>query len=449
MIDTYNYFIFPKLIFTNPIYYRLKKGKSLYIPKNWWHWVKTTKKTFAINYWFNNKNKQKPFILNHTINYDINLLNDENVCIWNSKKNNDNKNNTYTQNFKKFYNSNLNDRYLITLDNYGAGEDNINIKNKLFDHVKFPINKKLIYDDNYTYNIWISSGTHDTGLHYDDEDGILTVISGEKDIILFPPSDTKYLYPYEVNYKWKNTDAYDFRYNSFSKFEKINGICSGELLYITCNNDIRVLSNISKLYEKFNNLIWGFKKCNNEYRYEIYNYTLNDKIRITSWDLYPKSYDIGDEEHYYFKLDDSDTPVGLPFWGYGKYKKNNNIYDESKIFVIDSYESFYNKYDEYMDKLYYKSIKDIFRTIILEKYKCYEICIANKKPNQIFVQYMGITNNEFISFLIENNYPSYITEYVKNQIKINKYNINNEITIVYDTNTLDIIRSGFYGNLSE
>jgi len=448
MIDTYNYFIFPKLIFTNPIYYRLKKGKSLYIPKKWWHWVKTTKKTFAINYWFNNKNKQKPFILNHTINYDINLLNDENVCIWNSKKNNDNKNNTYTQNFKKFYNSKLNDRYLITLDNYGAGEDNIHIKNKLFDHVKFPINKKLIYDDNYTYNIWISSGTHDTGLHYDDEDGILTVISGEKDIILFPPSDTKYLYPYEVNYKWKKTDALDFRYNSFSKFGKIDGICSGELLYITCNNDIRVLNNISKLYEKFNNLIWGFKKCNNEYRYEIYNYTLDNKIRITSWDIYSKSYNIGDEEHYYFKVDDN-TPVGLPFWGYGKYKKNNIIYEESKIFVLDSYESFYKNYDEYMDKLNYSKIKDRFKKIILEKYKCYEICIANKKPNQIFVQYMGITNNEFVSFLIENNYPSYIIEYVINQIKINKYNINNEITIVYDTNTLDIIRSGFYGNLSE
>ena len=51
-IDKYNYLLFPKLIFCNPIYINLKGGESLYIPKNWWHWIKTTEKTFAINYWF-------------------------------------------------------------------------------------------------------------------------------------------------------------------------------------------------------------------------------------------------------------------------------------------------------------------------------------------------------------------------------------------------------------
>jgi hypothetical protein len=60
---------------------------------------------------------------------------------------------------------------------------------------------------------------------------------------------------------------------------------------------------------------------------------------------------------------------------------------------------------------------------------------------------MGLSNKEFIEFLMENNYPSYIIDFINQQIKLNKYNINNEITIVYDTNTLDIIRSGFYGNL--
>ena len=448
MIDKYSYLIFPKLFFASPIHFLLKTGQSLYIPKNWWHWVKTTKKTFAINYWFNNKKKKNPFIFNHTINYDINLLNNETVYIWNSNNNNNN-NNTYQIKFKDFYNSKLDNRYLITLDNYGAGEENAHIKNKLNDYITFPKNDKIKYDDNYNYNVWISSNKHDTGLHYDDEDGILTVIDGEKDIILFPPSDTKYLYPYEVKYKWKNTDALDFRYNSFSNFGKINGMCSGKLLYVTCNQDMRVLSNISKLYDKYNNtnLIWGFKKCNDEYRWEFYNYTLQNKIRITSWDLYPKSYNIGDEEHYYFKVDDSDTSVGLPFWGYGKYTKNNVSYQESKIFVLDAYESFYNKYDEYMDKLDYKSIKNKFKKNILEKYNCYEICIANKKPNQIFVQYMGLTNNEFIDFLTENKYPIYIIDFINQQIKLNKYNINNEITIVYDINTQDIIRSGFYGNL--
>ena len=305
-------------------------------------------------------------------------------------------------------------------------------------------------DINYSYNIWISSNKHDTGLHYDDEDGVLTVISGEKDIILFPPSDSKYLYPYSNDYEWRNTNnAANFRYNSFCFFNKVKGTSSGELLYITCNNDKRVLNNISKLYNQFEktNLIWGFKKNSNsnDCRWELYNYTLfNEPIRITSMDIYENQYNIGDEEHYYYKVDDG-TSIQLPFWGYGKYKKNNIMYDESKIFVIDYYIHFYNNYDNYMTKLGYVEIKERFKEIILSKYSCYEICIHNKNPNQIFVQYLGISNNDFMEFLTTNSYPTHVINFVKTQIDKGTYNINNEITIVYDISRQSIIRSGFYG----
>jgi len=40
-----------------------------------------------------------------------------------------------------------------------------------------------------------------------------------------------------------------------------------------------------------------------------------------------------------------------------------------------------------------------------------------------------------------------VIDYVKKQIENNNYNINNEITIVYDIETQSIIRSGFYGVL--
>ena len=446
MIDDYNCDIFPKLSFAHPIHFKLQKGQSLYIPKKWWHWIKTTQKTFAINYWFNNQTEEKPFIFNHTIDYDINLLNNELVCVWNSAKNYEGER-TYKTNFNQFYNSGKDARCVITLSNYPPGENNSHIKNKLFDYVKFPVNEKLSFSYSYDYNLWISSNRHDTGLHYDDEDGILTVVEGEKDIILFPPSDTEYLYPYEVNYEWKKTPALNFRYNTCMNFGKIVGVCSGEFLYITCNNDVRVLNNISKLYDKYNNtnLVWGFKKNGDKYRWEIYNYTLNDKIRIRSWDIHKNEYNISDEEHYYLKF--NNVPLGLPFWGYGKYKKNNIIYDESKIFVVDNYQSFHNNYDEYMNRLEYESIKIKFKKIILKKYKCNEICIHNKNPNQIFVQYLGITNQEFIEFLTTNQYPEYVINFVIGQVELNNYNITNEITIVYDIDTQDVIRSGFYGNL--
>ena len=354
---------------------------------------------------------------------------------------------SFTQQFKEFYNSEIDNTYLITLDNYNIGNKNNNIKNKISKHITFPNDDRIQKNINYDYNIWISSNKHDTGLHYDDQDGILTVIEGEKDIILFPPSDSKYLYPYDNDYKWKNTNnALNFRYNSYKFFNKIKGVSSGELLYITCNNDKLVLCNISKLHDSVNkNLIWGFKKYNNDYRWELYNYTpYNEPVKISSFDIYPNQYNLGDDEHCYFKLDDN-TPVQLPFWGYGKYVKNNKIYNESKIFVIDYFKQFYENYDLYMTKLGYDEIKERFREIILKKYSCYEICIHNKNPNEIFVQYLGISNTDFLEFLINNLYPTYVIDFVKKQIENNNYNINNEITIVYDIETQSIIRSGFYG----
>jgi hypothetical protein len=289
---------------------------------------------------------------------------------------------------------------------------------------------------------------HDTGLHYDDEDGVLTVIEGCKDIILFPPSDTQYLYPYEVSYEWKESKALNYRYNTAQKICEIDGISSGELLYVTCNHNKRVLSNISKLYEKYNdaNLIWGFKKNGDEYRWEIYRYTLHNKLGITSWDIHDNQYNIENNEHYYYKMDD--TPLSLPYWGYGECMINGVLKDESKIFVIDQYQSFYNNYDSYMNRLEYQSIKEKFKNIILKKYSnCYQICIFNKTPNQIFVMYMGLTNEEFLEFLIENKYPTYVTDFVQEKININAYKINNEVAVVYDIETQEVIRTGFYGNI--
>jgi hypothetical protein len=53
-----------------------------------------------------------------------------------------------------------------------------------------------------------------------------------------------------------------------------------------------------------------------------------------------------------------------------------------------------------MKKLEFENIKDKFKNIILNKYSCYEISIFNKTKNQIFVLYLGITNEEFLNFLI-------------------------------------------------
>ena len=53
----------------------------------------------------------------------------------------------------------------------------------------------------------MTSNYTDTGLHYDDNDGILCCLSGTK--VIFPPSDTKYLYKFET-YDWMNHKAIEF-----------------------------------------------------------------------------------------------------------------------------------------------------------------------------------------------------------------------------------------------
>jgi hypothetical protein len=188
------------------------------------------------------------------------------------------------------------------------------------------------------------------------------------------------------------------------------------------------------------NLVWGFKKNKDIYRWEFYNYTLDKTPSITSWDIHSNEYKIGDEEHYYFNLKNE---VKLPFWGYGRYINKSNpeiLYEESKIFVIDTFDSFMLNYESYMDKLKYSNLIDIYYDIIFNKYKCYQICIHNKNEEQIFIQYLGISNNDFIDFLINNNYPRNIIDFIDDD-----YKINNEITIVYDIKSKKIIRSGFYG----
>ena len=73
----------------------------------------------------------------------------------------------------------------------------------------------------------------------------------------------------------------------------------------------------------------------------------------------------------------------------------------------------------------------------------YELCIFNKGINQIFVMYLGISNIDFIEFLTTNNYPNdLISHYINSN-----YNINNEIAIVYDIHSKNIIRTAFYGIL--
>lgn len=434
-IDKIDYFKYPKLLLASPKKYTLKKNEALIIPAKWWHWVKTPERSYSINFWIDKKIFDNPAKINHKNDIDFSVLNDELVTIWNTE--NDKK--IYTSYFYDFLKKNEKNEYVITLENYNEFKENKIIKEKLKHQIKVP---EIIRDINYDYNVWITSNRTDTGLHYDDEDGILCCLDGKKEIILYPPSDSEFLYPIATR-EWVNSPALNFRYNSYTFLNYMKGLSSGRFLFEMLRPEKNVLKIIDDIVSKngINKTVWGLKKLNEFFRLEFYTYDLEStsNLIIESTDVFFNEPYIGNEKHYYYRFPDQN--ISLPFWGYGTYKLKNKVFRESKIFVLDSYQSFFDNYNDYMNRLGYSNISKKFKNIILNKYKCYEICIHNKHENQIFVQYLGISKESFIEFLSDNNYPNFLIE----RYSEGEYNINNEIAVIYDIETKQIIRTGFYG----
>jgi len=203
-INSKNYFLVPTLLFTNPINIILNKGEALYIPKKWWHWIRSENKTFAINFWFDSTNNlNEPTKIDNLFNTDENnymydsinnAIKKSKIHIWHSGGDK-----SFDEMGYKFINKNNENLYFITLTGYDKHfNKNINIKKELKNHINIPKYIKNISNSEIDYNIWISSNYHDTGLHYDDNDGILYVLNGKKTITLYPPSDSKYLFPFTI-----------------------------------------------------------------------------------------------------------------------------------------------------------------------------------------------------------------------------------------------------------
>lgn len=190
-IDRYNYFLYPSLLFTHPQKFTLKAGQALYIPPKWWHWVISNGASTSVNFWGKNKNEniygKKPFVKPHNQQLNLDEVMNQPVSVWNS--------NNYSiigsmqeDTLEQFLKNNIPQQYVITLDDYVNGKKNKFLKEKLGSQL-------IEIEELPDYNIWISSNSVDTGLHYDDTPGLLCIIRGVKEITMYPPSDSKYLHP--------------------------------------------------------------------------------------------------------------------------------------------------------------------------------------------------------------------------------------------------------------
>ena len=509
-INSWNYFLFPSLLLTSPKRYVLREGESLFIPKKWWHWIVTPTKTTAINFWFEHIIASNvPAKINDLYNFEdqrkiyeqiIQYIKEEQKhYIWDSGNHFGSNGLLYSG--EAFLNEDKNNRYLLTLAGYGSNLNNENIKKKLTKWIELPdvlktsaINQEKPVID---INLWISSNYHDTGLHYDDNDGILYVLKGEKHITLFPPNDSKYLVPYDITPNYAKVAPLFMKYNEYYIIkENISRLpcevglmpCKVGASRLPCEMILyqslicfakysNVLTTVQKIYDNksdpLKRLVWGCKKQDDVYRWEIYNYHYdqynntiinktdwmaivlnennisrkiaiimnNKKTIINSIDIL-NSVDCLNNQHHSYEMCKNMTGLILPFYGNG-YDIINNKKQKVSTFIYDNYESLIKNGETYCCELkldYNNKVKEL-----LQKYRASDMCLWNKKGDY-FIQWLGISIDDFIHFLVENHYGQcFINHIIENR---NKYEyLAHEITIVYDKVSLSPYRSGFYGCL--
>ena len=444
-INNKNFFVYPELLLTTPKHIVLNEGESLYIPPNWWHWIRS-EKSIAVNFWclddYNAFNEPQ-VLRDHIENKDVIIEKISNynnsVMVWDGSNN---KTTPGTMNI------NRDNNYVITLPGYGNTKEKFNIP--LLDHVKDDISKPTYFKDvDVDVNLWIAAGKHDTGLHYDDKAGILSVLKGKKYITLYPPHNSSYLHPYEVVPRWAKTKPYKVEYNVFHFDRELkNALPSSRLLYESLNGAKYRSDIVQKLNAFPDRSVWGCKKQGDNMRWEVYKYQYDIKdsskmssllkdrgIVITSTDVYDTSNVIGDEDHNYT----CDNGMDYPFFGHG-YKNED---EPESIFVLDGTRRFKEHFGDYMRKIGFGKNVDKFSSYQTQ-YKCKHICVHNKFNDQFFIQYLGITVEDFLWFLIKFGYHTHLIHHVLTNMRMYR-DINHEITIVYDIKTGEPIRSGFYG----
>lgn len=517
-IDSSNYLFYPSLLLTSPLHITLNEGDSLIIPAKWWHWIRSSK-SIAVNYWILQGDKKtnaeegvderlidtkQPCILNLNLNHDrfLQALADykEKIDIWDQSSGQvtDGKSNLST-----IVGDEKDQQYVITVAGYSDSKLNDTLLNHVHRHINVPHQLSHCKIDK---NVWISPGNTDTGLHYDDFTGILTVVKGTKEVTLFPPEDTQYLDPFDLKPKWAISDPIKFQANIYKFVQELdvsNSLPSSRLLY---ESIITIAFQHKKLLQIINTVVravgrnrtvWGLKHHNGKFRWELYFYHIDphnpaidtnlknvcfskiptflkynellnenqnnqNNLIIHSFDLFDCSDCSNFSNHHDNEnniIDHSTDLSGVlgddihlyyrngnmsfPFFGNGTTLSVSGVKRES-TFVIDSQQSFIANYQSLTETIGLVDILHFKKH--LSSFQCKDICIFNKFDGNIFIMYFGISIDDFILFLKTFNYPQQFVQHV--EVNRNMYeNIEHEIAIVYNIASQIPVRSAFYGVL--
>jgi len=475
-----NFAFNPQLMRSRPQRFTLTEGEGLLIPPGWWHWARSEPHTFAVNYWTNDlrattlKAYKGDLIDHKTIMAVIESYSGP-IRVWNSM----------TDEFLETEQANFKDRRLrpnqfiisIGFDISGTLSPNPELLAAIQSHLVLP--QALAAAKKVEKNLWISLGKHDTGLHYDDYTGLLIVLKGRKHVTLFPPEDSHLLKPYSVIPEWATRQTtHAISPNVYKLNEVVTSTPSSRLLYesMACQENKGVLLQFMTLLHLSIDapVVWGCKLKNGVMRWEIYSYHYSYldhhepttlRMQTMLLDLHPHgvkdalapgaiihSFDVNsapstaqvmDGNVHVYKLMPGTTKQ-LPIFGEGCTVFPNGTVEPESIYTLDLLSFFKENYDLYMSAIGLENVSSRFKDIILGKYECDMICIHNKYDGNVFVQYLGITASEFLSFLRTFSYPSTLCKHVAET----KYEVPHEITIVYDAKTLEPVRTGFYGTLT-
>jgi hypothetical protein len=310
-----NKYLFPSLKKTSPLEFTLHKGDCLYIPAKWWHWVRSYgTRCLSVNYWFNKPLNTEPKIHKELIKdwkalekwtndylievSEINLS--EGAWIWrdnfalkkritikefiNTYSSIVNKNTDKTE-VKDEKNKEKEFAYLITLKDYehDGSHSNRCLLTKLEDDITFPFIDSV---DEYQWNLWMNFGGLDTGLHFDDDEGLLCVIDGMKHVTLYPPSDSKYLMPYPMKPYVLKRNNRNFMFNLYKDLgpiipdnnEKHNcEIDSCSILELTLKKAPNLAKYTIMLQKHFGvgNIVYGIKNNDGIIKWEYYFYGID------------------------------------------------------------------------------------------------------------------------------------------------------------------------------
>jgi hypothetical protein len=491
-ITTHNKHLFPEHWLAKRSTFVLKSGQALWIPKGWWHWVLTTKPTIATNFWsrkcLQHHQNTEPRVIENPVQSNLQQVKDAISKHWSACHTWDSSKDTFSQN----QNHGRDNTCIITLGGY---EKNINGKMNKELHrtlkalVPVPADVFSCPED-VDQNFWLTRGKHDTGLHYDDYDGLLCVLEGEKHVTLFAPDQSKYLLPHIVLPSWCQPKfaipkVFEYNIHAYIRDAVSPTLPSSRLLYESiknANHSKEILATVGKVVRAagLDETVWGCKLHNGVLRWELYSYYYDSYNRkyapdrnvhgglksiglgtlhimralllqkstiIHSFDLYDSERVVGSSVHAYHA---GQPRLELPFFGrtheLSPSPKTETAL-ESLYFVACANDAMAH-YDEYMKRIEFDpdvSTKFLSR---LHDYSCKNICIHKKilspTKTDFFIQYLGISVHDFLKFLNLFQYPDALIQHVIANVQ--KYEeLVHEITIVYDAVTCMPIRSGFYG----